>query len=102
MLRDWKGPYRRRLARKLSDRGCRMARARWDRYHAEHPAIDEPKMQRYYPFEFACRHKATGEVAWHDLVSVRHAARALGLVLKAFECPTPYRRAGVWAGEVYL
>lgn len=49
----------------------------------------EPKMLRYYPFEFACRHKASGEFAWHDLVSVRHAAMALGMVLKAFECPTP-------------
>lgn len=53
------------------------------------PADPEPKMVRYYPFEFGCRHKASGEVAWHDLVSVRHAAAALGLVLKAFECPTP-------------
>lgn len=42
----------------------------------------EPKMERYYRFEFGIRDKATGETAWHDLVSVRHAARALGLCLK--------------------
>ena len=45
----------------------------------------EPKMQRAFPFEFGVRVKATGETAWADLRSVRHAARALGLVLKYFQ-----------------
>lgn len=42
----------------------------------------EPRMQRFYPLEFGVRNKQTGETAWHDLKSVRHAAKALGLVLK--------------------
>ena len=42
----------------------------------------EPKLMRYHRFEFGVRNKLTGEMAWHDLVSVRHAAKALGLVLK--------------------
>ena len=42
----------------------------------------EPKMERFYQFEFGVRNKLTGETAWHDLVSVRHAAKALGLILK--------------------
>jgi len=31
MPRDWKGPYRKRLAKQASERGKRMANARWDR-----------------------------------------------------------------------
>ena len=42
----------------------------------------EPKFVRAYRFEFGVRDKASGETAWHDLKSVRHAAKALGLVLK--------------------
>ena len=45
-------------------------------------ATAEPKFIRAYPFEFGVRNKQTGETAWHDLVSVRHAAKALGLILK--------------------
>lgn len=61
--------------------GRRMARARWDRYHATQPER-EPRMVRDYRFEFGVRDKETGETHWHDLVSVRHAAKALGLILK--------------------
>lgn len=42
----------------------------------------EPKMVRCFPLEFGVRRKSTGETHWHDLVSVRHAAKALGLILK--------------------
>lgn len=42
----------------------------------------EPQFVRWFPFEFAVRDKRTGETVWHDLVSVRHAAKALGLILK--------------------
>ncbi len=42
----------------------------------------EPKMQRWFPLEFGVRNKRTGEIAWTDLRSVRHAAKALGLILK--------------------
>ena len=42
----------------------------------------EPKMERWCRFEFGVRDKLTGEFHWHDLVSVRHAKTALGLILK--------------------
>lgn len=64
-----------------------MARARWAKWRATahlRPA-PEPRMERYYPLEFGVRVKATGETHWADLRSARHAARALGLVLK--HCP---------------
>ena len=47
------------------------------------PQEPEPKRARWYPIEFAVRDKRTGEVAWHDLVSVRHAETALRLLLQA-------------------
>ena len=49
---------------------------------ARGPRDEEPQMQRFYPLEFGVRDTRTGEVAWHPLRSVRHAARALGLILK--------------------
>jgi hypothetical protein len=42
----------------------------------------EPVMVLYYPLEFGVRVKATGETHFTDLKSVRHAAKALGLILK--------------------
>jgi len=42
----------------------------------------EPKLERWFRFEFGVRDKRTGEQAWHDLKSARHAAKALGLILK--------------------
>lgn len=42
----------------------------------------EPHMVRYCPLEFGVRVKATGEAHFTDLKSVRHAAKALGLILK--------------------
>ena len=42
----------------------------------------EPKMVRAFRFEFGVRDKTTGETHFTDLKSVRHAAKALGLVLK--------------------
>lgn len=47
------------------------------------PEEPEPKLVRWYPFEFAVRDKRTGEVAWHDLVSVRHAEIAFRMLLQA-------------------
>lgn len=35
MPRDWKGSYSRKLRDMASERGRRMARARWDKFHAE-------------------------------------------------------------------
>lgn len=47
------------------------------------PVEREPQFERFYRFEFGVRDKTGREAeAWHDLVSVRHAATALGLVLK--------------------
>ena len=60
-------------------------RATKERYRQERIAAGwrpEPKLVRCYPLEFGVRNKATGETAWHDFVSVRHAAKALGLILK--------------------
>ena len=87
------GPFLRRRNRR-QDKRERMLRkmAHWRRRKAEirQERIAagllerEPKLQRYYPLEFGVRVKATGETHFVDLKSVRHAARALGLVLKYF------------------
>jgi hypothetical protein len=42
----------------------------------------EPRMKRWHRFEFGVRDKQTGEIYFVDLKSVRHAAKALGLILK--------------------
>lgn len=86
MLHDWKGPYNRRLARKLSERGKRMAKARWAKWRGAAPLRPEPepKRHRWYPFEFGVRVKATGETQFVDLRSVRHAKKALGLIVKFY------------------
>ena len=42
----------------------------------------EPVMERCFPLEFGVRVKQTGETHFHDLTSVRHAAKALSLVLR--------------------
>ena len=42
----------------------------------------EPKMERWHRFEFGVRDKLTGETHFKELKSVRHAAKALGLILK--------------------
>ena len=42
----------------------------------------EPKMERWHRFQFGVRDKVTGETHFVDLKSVRHASKALGLVLK--------------------
>ena|ERR1022692_1626129 len=42
----------------------------------------ELKMIRVYPLEFGVRVKATGETHFVDLKSVRHAAKALSLIIK--------------------
>lgn len=49
------------------------------------PPEYEPKMARYFPFEFGVRIKATGETHFTELRSVRHAAKAIGLILQFYE-----------------
>lgn len=57
-------------------------RAAKERKRLENQVEREPKMQRFHRFEFGVRDKITGEFAWRDLTSVRHASKALGLILK--------------------
>jgi hypothetical protein len=61
-----------------------MANARWDKWRAnpDNRPDPEPHVERFHRFEFGVRDKITGDVGWHDLVSVRHAKTALGLVMK--------------------
>ena len=66
----------------------KLSRWRESKARKRQAAIDagllerEPKLERWFSFEFAVRDKRTGETHWHDLVSVRHASKALGLILK--------------------
>ena len=41
-----------------------------------------PKLVRYHRFEFGVRDKMTGETHFAELKSVRHAAKAIGLIIK--------------------
>jgi len=59
-----------------------LMRAAKERKRLANPIEREPQMEKWFRFEFAVRDKLNGETAWHDLVSVRHAATALGLILK--------------------
>ena len=70
------------MRRKMANMRASKERRRLERIAAGW--TPEPKFQRHYPFEVGVRVKATGETEWHDLVSVRHAAKALGLVLKYY------------------
>ena len=86
MLREWKGPYSRRLQRKLSERGRRMAKIRWDKWRHEAAARPdtEPKFEMWFPLELGVRDKQTGETAWVDLRSIRDAVRRLRIVLRHY------------------
>ena len=44
---DWKGPYSRRLAKAASERGKRMAKARWKREHSERERIAQLSADQY-------------------------------------------------------
>ena len=57
-------------------------RAAKARKRLEQPAQREPLLQRYYRFEYGVRDKTTGQTERRDLVSVRQAAKAIGLILK--------------------
>lgn len=71
---------RERMLRKMANWRRRKAEIRQERIAAGWRP--EPKFVRAYRFEFGVHDKMSGETAWHDLVSVRHAAKALGLILK--------------------
>ena len=77
-----KGRYSQRVKRALSARGRRMAKARWAKWRAEDRPESEPRMVRWNRFEYGIRDRMTGETHWRDLVSIRQAAKALGLIMK--------------------
>jgi hypothetical protein len=72
------------MLKKLANWRRRKAEIRQERISAG-PLEREPKLERYYPLEFGVRVKATGETHFVDLRSVRHAAKALGLILKYYQ-----------------
>lgn len=71
---------REKLLRKMATMRAAKERKRMERIAAGW--TPEPKMERFCRFEFGARNKVTGETAWADLKSVRHATIALGLILK--------------------
>ena len=81
---------RERVLQKMSAMRAAKARKRQEQI-ADGRGEREPKFTRYHPFEFGVRVKATGETHFTDLRSARHAATALGLILKFYEPnPPPY------------
>ena len=68
------------MLRKMENFRAAKARKRQERIAAGWEP--EPRMTPFHRFEFGVRDKITGEVGWHDLVSVRHAGKALGLILR--------------------
>lgn len=70
-----------RKCRRLAQMRAAKARIRQERIAAG-LLEPEPELKRWSPFEYAVRDKRTGETGWHDLVSVRQAAKAMGLILK--------------------
>lgn len=59
-------------------------RAAKERKRLERPAPEPaPRGPRWHRLEFGVRDKVTGEIAWHDLRSVRYAATAFRLLLQA-------------------
>lgn len=84
MLCELNTRYSRKIARKLSERGKRMAKVRWDKFRAtvyERPEPD-PHFIRAYKFEIGIRNKDTGETFFVDLKSGRQAHKIAGLILK--------------------
>ena len=74
--------YRKRRREAMLQKMHNMRAAKERKRMERCPVEEEPKMTRYHRMEFGVRDKLTGEVAWHDLVSVRHAAKALSLIQK--------------------
>jgi hypothetical protein len=48
------------------------------------PVKDEPRMEKYYPFEIGIRVKATGDFAFTDLKSARFAQRLASNLIQHF------------------
>lgn len=75
--------YRKLRRARLLERSRKGVLAR-ERKRMENPPPDYTKWERYYPLQFGVRNKATGETCFVDLKSVRHAAKAIGLLLKYY------------------
>jgi hypothetical protein len=57
-------------------------RAAKERKRLEHPVEAEPRMRRFFRFEFCVRDKLSGEVSnWSDIRSARRIARQAALLL---------------------
>lgn len=69
------------MLRKMAAMRAAKEHKRLERGHIE----SEPKMQRWHRFEFGVRDKISGETHFTDLKSVRHAAKALGFILKFYD-----------------
>jgi hypothetical protein len=69
---------------------AKMARMRAAKARKRQRLIDEgllehePKMERWFRFEYGVRDKLTGDMHFRDLSSVRQASKALGLILKFY------------------
>lgn len=74
----------RKLRRERVLRKMAAMRAAKERKRLENPPELESRMQRWYRFEFGVRDKVTGQTDFVDLRSVRHAAKALGLILNFY------------------
>lgn len=87
MLRDWKGPYSKRLALKLSERGRRMAAVRWAKWRAEaHLRPErEPRLPRTTGLSWAVRDDTSGVVEWMELKSARDVFRRVTVLLRYYK-----------------
>lgn len=80
LLRNRKLRWEKRL------RQLEQMRAAKQRKRLANPTPEsEPKFERWYPFEFGVRDKRSGETHFVDLRSVRHASKALSLILKFYQ-----------------
>ena len=74
---------RERVLRKMAT--LRAAKQRQRQARIEAGLMErEPKMVLWNRFQYGVRDKVNGEVQWRDLVSVRQAAKALGLIKKYY------------------
>ena len=71
---------RERMLRKMANMRAAKERKRL----ATLPADEPPKLARWYRFEFGVRDKLNGETHFTDLHSIRHAAKAISLILKFY------------------
>ena len=77
---NYRKARRDRVLRKMA-----AMRAAKERKRLARPApVPDPERQRWHRLEFGVRDKLTGQTAWHDLKSVRHATIAVRLLLRHY------------------